>query len=67
MKGLTKKQKRILREWFNEHKDEVGLFFKIEDCDNFDLLEELQKINDFEGIVHAINSYLSDLAMEGIE
>jgi len=67
MRGLTKRQKRILREWFNEHKDEVGLFFKIEDCDNFDLLEELEKINDFEGIVHAINSYLSDLAMEGIE
>jgi len=67
MRGLTKKQKKILQEWYNKHKDMVGLSFKIEDCDefDFDLLEKLREINDFEGIVTRINNYLSDLAMEG--
>lgn len=64
MRGLTKKQKEILQNWFKEHKDAVGLFFRIEDCEDFDILDDLREINDFEGIVTHINNYLSDLACE---
>jgi len=61
MRELTRKQKEILKKWFNEHRDAVGVFFKIEDCDDFDILDDLREINDFEGIITHINNYLSDL------
>ena len=64
MRGLTKKQKEILRDWYIKHREQVGLFFEIENCDDFDILEELEEINNFESIIQDINNFLYFLAME---
>jgi hypothetical protein len=68
MRELTKKQKRLLTEWFNENKDKVGLFFNLEDCPEFtsEFLEKLIEINDSEILVTNINRFISDLSMESI-
>ena len=66
MRGLTKKQKKILKSWYLKHKDEVGLSFRIEDCNDFDILEELEEINDYETIIQDINNFLSYLSIQDL-
>jgi len=66
MRGLTKKQREILKSWYKDHKEEVGLFFRIEDCDSFDILEELEEINDYETIIQDINNFLSYLSIQDL-
>ena len=65
MRELNKKQKRLLDQWYNKNKKDLryGIrFFQIHRCDTFplELLEELEKIHDFETIVQEINNYISE-------
>ena len=68
MRSLTKKQKNILDEWYEKNKKELQIgiaFFDLHKCDlfGFELLTELEKINDFETISDEINRYVSDKGM----
>jgi len=69
MRGLYKKQKRILDKWYEEHKKEIGLFVQIKNLNSFPLglLKELEKINDHETIIQNINNYLSSLVSKNID
>jgi hypothetical protein len=61
MRQLNKKQKKIIREWFN--KVDIGNYISIEDMP-IELYEELEGINDHETIYQNIERYINDLVME---
>ena len=68
MRKLNAKQKKLLDEWFDDVRDMesshylLTIKFDLSQCDEFtfDLMEELEKINDFETLNSAINNYISD-------
>ena len=69
MRGLTKKQKQILDEWYEKNKNEIQVgiaFFDAYKCNLFstELMEQLEKINDFETIMQEINRYISEKGMK---
>lgn len=69
MRNLTAKQKKLIKNWYNEHSHLSGLgVFSLEHCDEFsyELLEELQEINDTEILHSCIERYVSDLAMANV-
>lgn len=69
MRSLTKKQKQILDEWYEKNKKDIQVgiaFFDVLKCDllSYDLLKQLEKINDYETIIWDINRYISDKGMK---
>lgn len=60
MRGLYKKQKKILYKWFEQNKENIGLSFKAEHLPT-EIFEELERINDFETINAEIEGYVCDL------
>lgn len=71
MRQLTRKQKKLLDEWYEENKEYIQsgiMFFDLGDCDCFSsiLLKKLEKINDTEILYQEINRYISDKGMRNI-
>ena len=63
MRGLTKKQKKILTDWANKNKDKIGLSFDAEDdIFPYELYELLKSINDFETLNQEINYFVQEIA-----
>lgn len=64
MRALNKRQRKLLDQWFEQNKDKthIGIFFDLGKCDlfSYDLLKQLEQINDFETIYQAINAYVGD-------
>lgn len=62
MRQLTKKQKQLLDQWFEQNKNDLPLAFDLEYYDKFsyELLEKLKTINNTEILNQAINRYISD-------
>lgn len=63
-RSLNKKQKKLLDKWFEQNKDKthIGTFFDLGKCDlfSYDLLKQLEQINDFEILYQATNRYIGD-------
>ena len=71
MRCLTQAQKEILNDWYEQNKEniEVGVaHFDLTKCDYFsyELLDLLEKINEFETIVQEVNRYISEKGMKAI-
>ena len=66
MRDLNKKQMKILRKWFNEHKEELT-YNNIWDKMDYNMYEELQEIHDFEMIYQAVQGYIEELINEEID
>jgi hypothetical protein len=69
MRELTTKQKRILDRWIKQNLKEIedGIcFFDLSKCAlfSYDLLVELEKINDTEILTQNINAYVSEKGQE---
>jgi hypothetical protein len=67
MRNLTRKQKRLLTEWYEENKDLPGLgVFDVYSCDEFSgkFMRELREIHDTEILTQNIDRFISDLAMK---
>lgn len=71
MRTLTKHQKKLLNNWFEENKEKLLdrggiLFFDVGECDLFsgELYQRLQQINDTEILYQNINRYISDRGIE---
>lgn len=64
MRGLTVKQKKLLDKWYDDNKSDIagGMVFDLAKCDLFpyELLEQLEEINDTEVLYRAINAYIRD-------
>ena len=60
MRGLNKKQKKLIERWFKEHKDEIGYNWDCRKDETFPCWEVLD-INDFETICQEINNYVGEL------
>jgi len=60
MRTLSKRQKKLLDEWYKKHGKDLTIFVEIDKIDEFDIFDELVRINDHETIVQNINRYLSD-------
>jgi hypothetical protein len=63
---LSARQKRLLDGWLLTHKGSVNFAFNLETSATFpiELLEALQRINDYETLHWDINRYISDKAAE---
>ena len=64
MRELNTQQKRLLEDWFNEHRTEVGLQFDLTKHDEFDIYKKLEKINNFKTLYREINKYIGGLLNE---
>ena len=70
MRQLMARQKKILDNWYKQHREELhqkggGLWFDIATCDFFscELLSKIEAINDTEILYQEINRYISDKVM----
>ena len=63
MRTLTVKQRNVLKEWYDEHKEEIHYIFEgLPDA----LYDELKRINDSEILTQEAERYIEDrLADEG--
>jgi len=59
MRALNKKQKAVLDEWFEENKDDIGLFWDAESLD-YEVYVELENIHNFEILHQAITGYIQE-------
>lgn len=68
MRALNKKQRRLLDEWFEENKDDVGLSFEPQEAFTWDFYCKLLRLGNFETVHQAMQNYilekLSDLMSE---
>lgn len=65
MRKLNAKQKKMLKEWYNKHKDLPGLgVFDVASCDEFpgELYQQIFELNEFEIFNQCVDRYISDLA-----
>ncbi len=60
MRDLTKKQKVILKNWFDKNKEDLHGFDLIDDVPE-DLWDTLVEIHDTEILYQTANNYLCDL------
>ena len=60
MRKLNKKQKKLLKEWFEQNKDKVGVFFDSKDLPT-ELYHKVVNLNDHETIHQNMTRFLSDL------
>lgn len=67
MRHLNIKQKKILRDWFNEGSFYVSIGFDVEKDLPFRVWKKIEEINDYETIYQDINRYVRDLVSKGIE
>jgi len=65
MRGLTKKQRKILDRFFEQHKEELTYNMTIFDI-NDDVYDSLVEINDYETINADILNYLYDKISENM-
>lgn len=68
MRTLTSKQKKLIREWFNQHKALIetvggGLVKEWQEYPffSFELFEQLKEINDTEILSQNISNYIQEL------
>ncbi len=66
MRKLNTKQKALLDEWWEHHKNEWKGDIQYTDAFSYELLQKLEEINDHETIVQNINRYLNDKMSEEI-
>ena len=74
MRQLTAKQKKLLREWYQnaEPSQEAKMLFgsvnHLRSWGDLSLeqIESLESINDTEVLSHAVNAFLHDLHMSGV-
>ena len=64
MRKLNRKQKKLLREWYEAHRDEIGLNFKAEDLD---IYWEVYDINDFETFNAEVERYIQELVEQDVD
>ena len=62
MRQLTKKQKQLLDQWYEQNKNNLVIGFDIQYNDNFsyELIQKLEEINDTEILVQEVNRYIND-------
>jgi len=72
MRNLTKRQKKMLNEWYNTEKAKgktFGLWWKVDEDEDFsvDLYEDIDSINPCEIFYQNVNQYIQDKAMGEIK
>lgn len=62
MRNLTVKQKKILKEWYEQHQNNFSIHNILEQLD-YDVYTKLKEINDNEILETLIVNYLTDIHM----
>ena len=63
MRVLNKKQKNMIKKWFNENTGRTGILYSSDQMP-MELQEQIRVINDHETIWQNIDRYINDIACE---
>jgi len=67
MRKLTRRQKKLLKEWFEKNKEMVTFSFTVQNDLPYELYQQLEQINDFETLNQEIERFVRDLVSEDID
>ena len=65
MRGLNRKQKSLLRDWFEKNKHKITINFTVQNDLPYELYQQFEQINNFETLNDEIERFITDLVMEG--
>ena len=63
MRNLNNKQKKTIKNWFNDNWSGAGSIYSSEQMP-LELIERLERMNDHETIWQNMDRYINDLALE---
>ena len=61
MRKLNKKQKEILKNWFDKNKKNIGYSFDCEFELHYPIYEKVKDLNNFENFNQEVNRFIRDL------
>jgi hypothetical protein len=65
LRKLNRRQKKLLKEWFEKNKATTTLMFTCQELP-YDLYHKMEQLNDFETLNQEIENYVYDLVSEDI-